>query len=319
MTSGMESPRLDSTALTRLLEHMVHVFLKFLTPFANPLDPEFVQGHSWKGCVLEAWLVRKNKGDHEEILGPVDHITGRLRPAPTPRRLTRLPMTPVRGNYRSPFNSHSIASSYGSSGDSTNSMSSEGVPLSINTTSSTQQRQRVQKFPSTSSSSRNGSISSSSTTLSRDAYTAVSTFHTTPNTLGFPLASAYTNVSKRPAVGYASLINAQRSTPPSSISENASQAFPTTSAPTRYYKVTIRNLSLEATKERVGELIEQKTRIYVPLVQPHPIKLQPHKGQIHAYVKFTRKDDAEKAVRGIRGLRFLGRPLQAILEVVAEQ
>ena len=266
--------------------------------------------------MLEAWLLRKNKGDLKDFLGPIDRVTGALRPAPTPRRLARLSMTPNRGDpsgYRTPLRSHSIASSYGSSEESITTSYLEGVSHSF------QRRQDVPRVSSSPSSSRNTSISSPSTTVFRDAHAATSTFQTVPHTLGSPFASVQRNIANRTATRANFHVDAQGPTPPSSISDNIPRFSTTASAPTRCYKVTIRNLSLEATKECVGELIEQKTRIYVPLVQPQPIKLQPHKGQFHAYVKFTHIDDAEKAVRGIRGLKFLGRPLQAILEIVIVQ
>ena len=105
----------------------------------------------------------------------------------------------------------------------------------------------------------------------------------------------------------------------SSSSMSGSSAISTSAAqpPPKSYKVTIKNLSPHATVDMIGEVVEQKTRIYVPLVQPDPIKLRQFHGQLHAYVKFTQRDDAEKAVQCIRGFEFMSRALDARLEEIS--
>ena len=79
------------------------------------------------------------------------------------------------------------------------------------------------------------------------------------------------------------------------------------------YKVTIRNLSQEATKEGVYALVEERTHAYVQMVQPEYIKLRQVHGQLHAYVEFIREKDAKKAVRQLHGHQLVGRTLQATL------
>lgn len=89
---------------------------------------------------------------------------------------------------------------------------------------------------------------------------------------------------------------------------------PSACLPTQEHKVLVKNLSLDATEQLVYNLIEQNTRVYVPLVLPSPIVLHKDKGQFHAYIKFVDRSDAEKVVQQLDKSHFMGKKLQAALE-----
>lgn len=100
-------------------------------------------------------------------------------------------------------------------------------------------------------------------------------------------------------------------TPPSSIHEYGSK--PSSPAAVHGHKISIRNLSQDVTEERLYRLIEDNTHAFVKLVQPDAIVLRRVHGQLHAYMKFIRKKDAEKAAQKIHGLHFMERVLRATL------
>ena len=85
-----------------------------------------------------------------------------------------------------------------------------------------------------------------------------------------------------------------------------------------FYRVIIFNLNLQCTREDIGGLIEEKSCRYVPLMQPNPIELDRFNGQLHAIVKFVHEVHAKEAFQKIPGLKFMGKRLDATLEIVTE-
>ena len=301
------------------------------------LSSDIMQGHQWDGCILEAWLAQQEAGAFEPLLGPINNATGSIRlphgrqstvmaailqmihqqsshQAPSMLQPTfsncnlraaqiNVPVTP-RAPGRSIYGPTSFPFSYPAGVYASQYQHGEDSPV-------------VPISPDLSNSSRNSSISTlSTTTMLHDLPThpAISALRTTPYALTAPVNSTRLSRSSVLRTEDRSQRISQAPTPSPSISGSTSQSSISALSPTECHKVTITNLSLQATKEVIGELVEQKTRRYVTLVQPNPIRLRSRRGQLHAYVSFVEKDDAERAVQQIRGFRFMGRQLHAILE-----
>ena len=60
-------------------------------------------------------------------------------------------------------------------------------------------------------------------------------------------------------------------------------------------------------------LVEEKTHAFVQMIQPEYITLRQVHGQLHAYVKFIRKKDAQEAVQQLHGYTLMGRTLKVTL------
>ncbi|KAL6715623.1 hypothetical protein ACLMJK_006584 [Lecanora helva] len=264
----------------------------------------FMQGHVWNECVLETWLLRKVDNGFKMLRAPVDSSTGLLRPAPV--RLGKVAAAPDgKGDGLHKDLPHSCA------------------PHALATNDHIQRRQRVPKTPLSpcrSSSSRGSSISSPPVqTTPHHRFTAIPPSVVLSNTPGSSLAFGNLDNTTRLVSANASQGYAQELTPSSSISVQSLPISSPLTVSTKYYRVTIKNLSLEATDETIGDLIEQRTRRYVPLVQPKPITFRRIKGTLHAYIKFTQEDDARNAVQSLKDLKYLGRTIHATLDIVDGQ
>lgn len=168
--------------------------------------------------------------------------------------------------------------------------------------------------PAFSSSSRNSSISTLSTMMMPPdvaSFIATPTFPTISGALGTPYGSRNPSFSNISVASTSLHSSGPILTPPPSVSEYESE--PPSPASVHGYKVTIRNLSQDTTKERVYALVEEQTHAYVEMVQPEYIKLRQVHGQVHAFAEFIREKDAKKAVKQLQGQKFMGRTLQATL------
>lgn len=289
-----------------------------------------MQGHFWssQGYSLNCHLSQRDGATVKRLLGPIDDATGKMLPMPVPisppivptmyrRRGPALPSGP---NPASVHNG-STGSNHSGSGSRNAYASSVGTPVSADSLSPfgedpnsniprrytgvsyARPQQYVHGSPNLSmtpafcSSSRNSSVSTLSTmTMPLD----IAGLAITP--------SGSRNLSlSNPSVRnhYPNL------TSPSSTHEHGSK--PSSPAAVHGHKISIRNLSQDATEERLYRLIEDNTHAFVKLVQPDSIVLCRVHGQLHAYVKFIRKEDAEKAAQQIHGLHFMERVLRATL------
>lgn len=269
----------------------------------------------------------------KQLLGPFDDATGSMLEFPVPisppiaptmyrRRRPTLPSGPPPAGAQS----GNTGSNYYDSRGHNVYASSAGMPVSADPISASSEDPagniprhyagftyaRPQQYvhgspnlamtPALYSSSRNSSVSTLSTmTVPLD----IANLSITPNG-SRNLSLSNSSVTSATARGHD-----QNRNPPSSIQEFDSK--PSSPAAVHGYKITIRNLSQDATEERVYKLIEDNTHAFVKLIQPDSIVLRRVHGQLHAYVKFIRKEDAEKAVKHIHGLHFMERVLRATL------
>lgn len=291
--------------------------------------------------------MRATAGVNGLLRGPIDNATGFIRPSPVPQSSAIAPMawsSRSQGTHGSPSRPQPVSSNRRFSTVSNSHISSGqvaqslvigrsallGTPASFRsvyaTAGSALQQHYGQNYPNVplspglSSSSSNSSISTLSTTtmINPDIpnHAGNSAFRSTPRVSGTVIACTLPSVPSISTPVSISQGVTQSPTPPSSISGSTSQEPMPALPPLGCYKLTVTNMSLHATKELVGALIEQKTRRYVTLLQPDPIRLRRFNRQLHAYINFTQRDDAEKAEREIRGFSFMGRQLHAILEHV---
>lgn len=306
----------------------------------------------WERCLLNAWLLHSKAGKAGILRGPTDSATGSVRPLPVPcspaiapvawsshgQRRIEIPSGPrsapsMKGYLTDP-------NGYSSQGQLTHSLAAvriaptgpsrvapgptsfpSGYPAAgyAKQPHIGQVLPEMPMSPGPSDSLRNSSISALSTTVMLPEAPTSDSSRMTPKVPNTAYVSGSLSVTGVPRTDNTALDYLQAPTPPMFISDSIVHGTPPASSLSACYKVTITNLSLQATKELVGELVEQKTRIYVTLAQPDPIKLRKFKGQLHAYVKFTQKDDAETAVQRIRGFNFMGRTLYAMLEDLGGQ
>ena len=316
-----------------------------------PIDT--LHDHAGEPRTLEGWLVKVIGGKNETLLGPRDSTTGEIIQVPVPLSpvIKSMPQRSCDGEKRhsyelppkyqpafskktyltspaKPVSSGQVSQSSAAARSSHNGSSNHRAlastisPPSYNSAvHSPQQRQQASTMravsPGLSSSSRNSSIS----TLPAMMVPPDVSFHITspglfttahmPITTPIPRNSSISSISS-----IDSIIRGVAQHTPSTSSGGSSTRSQLAAPPSvRCYKVTLSHVNLQATTELVGELIEKKTRNYVTLVQPDPIKLHRGKSQNHAYIKFTKKDDAEKAVRELRRFTFMGKQLDATLEV----
>ena len=229
--------------------------------------------HVGERHTLEAWLIERRDGHNEQLLGPKDTMTGQMRQAPVPcsPKITPIPQR-------------------------------QGQPPPTISQQRGQASLMTPVSPDTSSWSRSSSISTLPTMM---VMPDMPLHSTKPGLFTTACAPITTFIPRNSSVSSNSTIDSlthgiAQLTSPSSNSEHSSRLPSSASPPVRHYKVTLSHLPLQATTELVGELIEQKVRKYVTLVQPDPIKLQKFKGQSQASVKFLKKNDAEKAVRELQ-------------------
>ncbi len=172
----------------------------------------------------------------------------------------------------------------------------------------------VSMKPAFSSSSRNSSVSALSTMTIPSSVASIDATQTFPNlssALGTPHGSRDPSFSNLSIASTTSRSHGPIPTQPPSVSEHDSTYR--SSAAVHGYRVTIRNLCPEATKERVYSLVEEKTHAFVQMIQPEYITLRQVHGQLHAYVKFIRKKDAQEAVQQLHGYTLMGRTLKVTL------
>ena len=140
------------------------------------------------------------------------------------------------------------------------------------------------------------------------------TRHSRLRTTESPFASRNPSVSSVSTASGSSHDYYQASHPSGSEGESIPSPLTPISHTSGNFKVTIHNLSPHSTKEAVCDLVEQKSGKYVTLAQPEPIKIRKFKGQVHACIKFARKNDAEKTATGLEGFIYKSRKLHTVLE-----
>lgn len=291
--------------------------------------------------MLNAYVLQQDGRRLVQLCGPIEIGTGQLLRAPVPLSPPIVPLTHRQRGRMGPTGSHPASAQHDHANSSDYSGRRRNVqPLAGGTflvvnsfdqvneapTSSPAgnagvghplQQQSVQRSkalpmtPASWSSSRNSSVSTlSGMTIPPDVarFDVTLTFSSLSSGLDTPYKSrnpGFSNLS----VGSTTSRNCGiiPTPPPSAGLEHPSPAA------IRGYKVTIRNLSQETTKERVYTLVEEKTSAFVQMIQPGYITLRQVHGQLHAYVKFIREKDAEKAVQKLHGYKFMGRTLQATL------
>lgn len=303
--------------------------------------------------MLKAWLFRQSNIHCKLLDGPIDKVTGKILPEPKWENPALVPYNPITHSQRGPKTpttylpvnayygsgiNHTASTYYASqkrimqplpgaghvppsfpnyaSSARMNPPSGSGYPGCVSQKQSGQASLAMPISPVLSSSSRNSSISTLSTIMLPDTstYDTMPTFRSTPSKLDTPFTSragsfSGTSVASNTPRGYA-----QAPTPPPSVSENASQPSTPTSQPAEHYNVTIRNLSPQATRDLVYKLLENNTRIYVELMQPDGLKLSKVTGSLRAQVKFTREEDAEKALENLHGHTFMNKKLHVSMD-----